>query len=247
MNIDNFSFKNSLGQELAARIYYKGRNNKRGVVFSHGLFSSKDGYKITKMAEYIVNAGYSLMTFDFTYSGESPGDIIDISVIQEVDDLCRAVETFRGMGIENIHLMGSSMGGVVSILAGSKEDMSPESVILIATPLKFDGLIPADIQDNKNEEDDIYISGIPVKKKFITELKSLDVASAVEKIDSPVLLIHGKLDEVVSYKDFEAIKGLVKSQCNSLLIEDGDHNLTEEKHLNIIKEKVVNWLGEFAL
>lgn len=247
MNIENFSFRNSLGQELAARIYYKDRNVKRGVVFSHGLFSSKDGYKITKMAEYIVNAGCTLMTFDFTYSGESPGDIYDISVIQEVDDLCRAVDTFRSMGIENIHLMGSSMGGVVSILAGSGGGLSPDSVILIATPLNFEGLIPADIPDNMDEESDIFISGIPVKKKFITELKSLDVASAVEKIDSPVLLIHGKLDAVVSYKDFEAIKSLVKSQCDSLLIEDGDHNLTEEKHLNIIKEKVVNWLGEFAL
>jgi len=247
MDIENFKFRNSHGQELPARLYYNDRNNKRGVLFSHGLFSSKDGYKITQMAEYIVNAGYTLMTFDFTYSGESPGDICDISVMQEVDDLLRAADVFGEKGIENVHLMGSSMGGVVSILAGSSEALSPESIMLIATPLKFDGLIPADISDKENEDDMVYISGVQVNKKFINELKSLDVASAVEKITCPVLLIHGKLDAVVSFKDFEKIKKLLTTGCDSLLIEDGDHNLTDEKHLNLIKEKVKNWLGKFVL
>ena len=247
MDIENFSFRNSRGQELSARMYFNDRNNKRGVLFSHGLFSSKDGYKITQMAEYIVNTGYTLMTFDFTFSGESPGDIYDISVMQEVDDLLRAAGVFGEKGIENVHLMGSSMGGVVSILAGSSDFLSPESIILIATPLMFDGLIPADISDNENEEGMVYISGVQVNKKFINELKSLDVASAVEKITCPVLLIHGKLDAVVRLKDFERIKKLLTSDCDSLLIEDGDHNLTDEKHLNLIKEKVKNWLGEFVL
>ena len=187
------------------------------------------------------------MTFDFTFSGESPGDIYDTSVMQEVDDLLRAAGVFGEKGIENVHLMGSSMGGVVSILAGSSDFLSPESIILIATPLMFDGLIPADISDNENEEGMVYISGVQVNKKFINELKSLDVASAVEKITCPVLLIHGKLDAVVRLKDFESIKKLLTSDCDYLLIEDGDHNLTDEKHLNLIKEKVKNWLGEFVL
>jgi dienelactone hydrolase len=164
MEIENFTFSNSRGQELAARIYYNDRSMRRGVLFSHGLFSSKDGYKITKMAEYIVNAGYTLMTFDFTYSGESPGDICDISVMQEVDDLCCAADVFRGMGIEALHLMGSSMGGAVSILAGSGENLSPESIILIATPVNFNGLIPADISDYENEDGMVYISGVQVNK-----------------------------------------------------------------------------------
>jgi fermentation-respiration switch protein FrsA (DUF1100 family) len=187
------------------------------------------------------------MTFDFTYSGESPGDIFDISVMQEADDLCRAADVFRGMGIEDLHLMGSSMGGAVSILAGSREGLSPESIILIATPVNFSGLIPADISDYENENGMVYISGVQVNKNFIAEVKSIDIAFSVEKIKCPVLLIHGKLDNVVSYKDFETIKRLVKSRCDSFIIEDGDHNLTDEKHLNLIKEKVTNWLGEFVL
>lgn len=247
MNIEDFLFNNSRGQKLAARLYYKDRNNKKGVIFSHGLFSSKDGYKITEMARNIVNAGFTLMTFDFTFSGESPGDIFDISVLQEVDDLNRAVNVFREKGIEKIHLMGSSMGGVVTVLSVSEYNLSPESVILIATPVNFDGLIPHDAALNENHKGTVNISGVNVRKNFITELKNLDVASALENITCPILAIHGKLDTVVSYKDFETIHNLLGPGCDSLLIEDGDHNLTAENHLKLIKEKVENWLGEFAL
>lgn len=247
MEIENFTFLNSEGLKLSARIYYKNRYNKKGVIFSHGLFSSKDGYKITNMADYIVNSGYTLMTFDFTYSGDSPVDISNISLMQEVDDLQRAIQVFRGKGVERIHLMGSSMGGVVSILAASKDSAIAQSLILIATPLNLTTLIPGGNIDSIQEEDIVVISGVQVKGKFITELKNIDLSSAVLNIKCPVLIIHGKLDSVVNINDFEEIKKLLKSDFDAILIEDGDHNLTEERHLNLIKEKVRNWLGRFIL
>lgn len=247
MEIENFTFLNSEGLNLAARIYYKDKYNKNGVIFSHGLFSSKDGYKITNMAEDIVNSGYNLMTFDFTYSGESPGDISDISLFQEVDDLKRAIQVFSAKGVERIHLMGSSMGGVVSILAAPKDSAIVQSIILIATPLNLSALIPEANVHSIQEEDIVVISGVPVKGKFITELRNLDLSSAVEKIKCPVLIIHGKLDSVVNINDFEEIKKLLRSDFDSILIEDGDHNLTEERHLNLIIEKVRNWLGKFII
>lgn len=247
MEIENFTFPNSIGHKLAARIYSKDKHNKNGVIFSHGLFSSKDGYKITRMAEDIVNSGYNLMTFDFTYSGESSGHISDISIIQEIDDLLCAIQVFKSKGIEQIHLMGSSMGGVVSILAAANNSAPIQSLILIATPLNLSTLIPKGNFSSIKDEDIINISGVPVKGKFISELGSLDLASAVAKIKCPVCIIHGKLDSVVSVTDFEEIKKLLKSSVDSILIEDGDHNLTEEHHLNLIKEKVTNWLGKFIL
>lgn len=244
MIIEDFSFSNSLGLDLASRLYYKDCIGKNGVIFSHGLFSSKDGYKITNMAEDIVNAGYTLMTFDFTFSGESPGNIADISILQEVDDLLKGIEAFRKKGIEKIHLMGSSMGGVVSILAASQGGVDYESLMLIATPVDLSGLIPEEVQIDCSS-DMVSISGVSVKKSFIDELKNLNVVSAAEKIKSPVLIIHGMLDNVVSIENFEELKRVLKVPVEPVLIEEGDHNLTEESHLIIIKEKVKNWLGKF--
>jgi len=243
---EEFSFTNSIGLDLPSRLYYRGEIGKRGVIFSHGLFSSKDGYKITRMAEDIVNAGYTLMTFDFTFSGESPGNIADISILQEVEDLMRGIEAFRKKGIEKIHLMGSSMGGVVSILAAAEGGFSYESLILIATPVDFSGLIPEGFQSNCSS-DMVAISGVNVKKSFIHELENLDIAAAAEKIGAPVLIIHGMLDNVVDIDNFEVLKRVLRVPFEPVLIEDGDHNLTGESHLSIIKDKVENWLGKFTV
>lgn len=246
MITDNFSFTNSQGLDLAARLYYKDKIGKKGVIFSHGLFSSKDGYKITNMAEDIVNTGITLMTFDFTFSGESPGNIADISILQEVDDLLKGIEAFRKKGIEKIHLMGSSMGGVVSILAASRNEFSFESLILIATPADLTGLIPEEAQVDCST-DMVSISGVRVKKSFIDELETLNVVSAAEKIKAPVLIIHGMLDNVVGVDNFDNLKKALKGPLEPVLIEDGDHNLTDDSHLAIIKERVKNWLGKFTV
>lgn len=246
MIIDEFAFTNSIGLDLPSRLYYREEIGKRGVIFSHGLFSSKDGYKITNMAEDIVNAGYTLMTFDFTFSGESPGDIADISILQEVDDLLRGVEVFKKKGIEKIHLMGSSMGGVVSILAASRGNTVFESLMLIATPVYLTGLIREGAVEEKGN-DMVSISGVDVKKSFIHELENLDIAAAAEKISAPVLIIHGMLDNIVSIENFEVLKGLLRGPSEAVLIADGDHNLTGESHLRIIGERINNWLGKFTV
>lgn len=246
MIIDEFAFTNSIGLDLPSRLYYREEIGKRGVIFSHGLFSSKDGYKITNMAEDIVNAGYTLMTFDFTFSGESPGDIADISILQEVDDLLRGVEVFKKKGIEKIHLMGSSMGGVVSILAASRGNTVFESLMLIATPVYLTGLIREGAVKDKGN-DMVSISGVDVKTSFIHELENLDIAAAAEKISAPVLIIHGMLDNIVSIENFEVLKGLLRGPSEAVLIADGDHNLTGESHLRIIRERINNWLGKFTV
>ena len=67
MIIENVQFTNDKNQKIAARIYYKEAITKTGVIFCHGLFSGKDGYKITRLAGDIVNAGYTLFTFDFSF------------------------------------------------------------------------------------------------------------------------------------------------------------------------------------
>ena len=52
MSVDNFKFINHRGLSLSGRIYSGNSNHKSGLIFSHGLFSSKDGYKNNKNSRY---------------------------------------------------------------------------------------------------------------------------------------------------------------------------------------------------
>lgn len=245
---EDFRFSNHRGIELAARIYRKNGNSKSGIIFSHGLFSSKDGYKITKMAEDIINTGFILMTFDFTFSGESPGNISEISILEEVEDLKCAIDYFRSMGIDKIHLMGSSMGAAVSILAAASGKFNIESMILIAAPLSFEKLVPG-IKTSEikslNPDGFTEISGIAVKNRFIKEIFEINIIDAVKRINIPSLLVHGKIDAVVDFSNLTVYMENCKSECISLVIEDGDHNLTRDSDIKMISEKVQAWLGKF--
>jgi len=249
MPVDNFSFQSASG-DLSARIYRKNNDYKNGIIFSHGLFSSKDGYKITRMAESIAETGFVLMTFDFRFTGENSGNISDISIMDEVEDLNYAIRFFKTRGVEKLHLMGSSMGAAVSILAASENIHKIESMILIATPLDFSGIFPGLDPGNLmnlNDDDIFDAMEIPLKNRFIKELFSTDMISAVKKIKSPTLLIHGRMDQVVNFSNLNAYIKNTTFPCSSLVIEDGDHNLTRDSDINSITEKVTWWLGKYKL
>ncbi len=250
MQIDNFKFLNSRGIELAGRIYRKNSGLKQGVIFSHGLFSSKDGYKITRMAESIVDSGYTLMTFDFTFSGESPGSISEISIFEEVEDLKSAIALFKSRGFEKIHLMGSSMGAAVTILAASTGMAGIESLILIATPLSFEKLIPEIRREDVemlNPDGYTSISGVRVNNRFIREIFQVSMIDAVRKINLPSLIIHGRNDEVVDFSNMDLYIQNSGGDCSPLVIDDGDHNLTRDSDIEIISERVKGWLGRFSI
>jgi pimeloyl-ACP methyl ester carboxylesterase len=250
MIIDEFRFKNSSGTELSARIYRKNNDFKSGIIFSHGLFSSKDGYKITRMAESIAESGFVLMTFDFRFSGQNSDRIQDILIMDEVEDLRNAIEYFKSLGVEKLHLMGSSLGAAVTIITASENIHKFESLILIATPIDFSGIFPGINRidmENFNDNDEFDAMGIPLKYRFIKELFSIDMMSAVQRIKCPALLIHGKMDQVV---DFSNLGTYIKNSsfpCSSFIIEDGDHNLTRDSDIKSIAEKVTWWLGKYSI
>jgi len=248
MLIENFKFPNSRGIELAGRIYRKSEEQTAGVIFSHGLFSSKDGYKIIRIADTIVNSDFALMTFDFTFSGESSGNITDISILEEVEDLKCAINFFKSKGITKIHLMGSSMGSAVAILAASQNLFEIESLILIATPLSFAKLIPEIKKDELELLDSngyTSITGVMVNNRFIKEIFGIDLVGAVKKVNIPSLLVHGKMDQIVDFSNVDLYMQNCNSECSSLIIDDGDHNLTRDSDIDIIKQKVKEWLGKF--
>lgn len=248
MKTENFTFRNVDEMELAARLYYNDSLNEKGVLFSHGLFSSKDGYKITRMAESIVSCGYTLMTFDFTFAGESPGNISDISVMNEVSDLMRAVKAFEKRGVKKIHLMGSSMGAAVSLLTASVSDAPFESMVLIATPLDLPGIIPGMTSERIDSLDPsgyTDFSGVKINNRFFREMRSIDMIKAVKGVKSPVLIFHGGKDEVVEFRNHELLKSNLNVSYSAFVIDDGDHNLTRDSDIEFMTGEIKKWLAGF--
>ncbi len=248
MIVENIHFHNNKNQRIAGRIYRGEIPSKEGVIFCHGLFSSKDAHKITWMAEYIINAGYTLQTFDFSFVGESEGHISELSILQEVEDLRSAINYFNDNWTSNVHLIGSSVGGVVSLLFSSENCASIKSLTLIATPVNLVDLMlkNTDVDELESLSDDgmTSIDGVPIKNSFIKEIRYIKIEEAVLQINFPTLIIHGRDDQVVDVSNAEFLDDNLKSEKKLILIEDGDHNLTRESDLNILKDNIIDWLNQ---
>lgn len=245
MNVNKLTFYNNKSQKIAAKIYQNSPISPAGVIFCHGLFSTKDGYKITHLAEYIVNAGFTLLTFDFSFVGESGGNISELSILQEVDDLNSAFFYFQKYGIENIHLIGSSMGGLVSLLFSSVMGDKVRSQTLIAAPVILYGLMhsmaDADI-DALPENGFTMVDGISINNKFFKEIKIIDIEKAIANTTVPTLVIHGGKDNVVPVNNAAMLIKNISCEKRIVLIEDGDHNLSREPDLEILRDNIVEWI-----
>lgn len=250
MRVQDASFNNNRGRRISARLY-RGGSTGTGMIFSHGLFANKDGYKITRLAESIVSAGADLLTFDFSYAGGSGGSISEISLLQEVEDLASAVQFFKGQGVKRIHLMGSSLGAAVTLLYAARQDEAVSSLILIATPVDIHRLLitSAGIQNPNDLPEDGYtpLEGVPIRNGFYREVASIDVPAAIQKISVPVLAIHGMCDAVVDPTNVGLLKEYLRRPIRTVFIAEGDHSLTRDSDIRLMAEEIAGWiLGRYA-
>lgn len=244
------SFVNDRGWLLQGRLYGP-TDAAAGLIFSHGLFSNKDGYKITRLAGPIAAAGYMLMAFDFSCAGEGARPIVELSIAQEVADLAAAVSFFRReTGLSRVHLMGSSMGGAVSLLQTARDSSAVASLITIAAPVDLRRLIVdgAGIVDPDAlpEGGSTSLEGIPINNAFFREAARIDVAAALGAITAPVLVIHGGCDEVVNASNARVIERTVAGPCTVRIIDDGDHALTRDSDIAVLRDVITDWLAVHA-
>ncbi|MBN2158143.1 MAG: alpha/beta hydrolase [Spirochaetes bacterium] len=247
ITVENIMIRNNRGMLLPGRIYSASAAGNTGVIFSHGLFSSKDGYKITRLAEHIASAGCPLMTFDFSFAGESGENISGLSILQETEDLAAAIDFFRSRGVRKFHLMGSSMGAAVTILCASRHHEDVLSLILIAAPVDLRRLIlsAAGIQgiEDLAPNGTTALDGIAIKNTFFREILSIDMIGAVRSIKAPVLAFHGELDRVVDPLNVALLEENLSVPLKKIIIGDGDHNLTRDSDIALFSHAILAWLN----
>jgi pimeloyl-ACP methyl ester carboxylesterase len=254
MNHENIRIKNNRGKSISGRLYRAGPADKRMVIFCHGLLSTQDGYKISRMRDDILNWGFALFTFDFSFSGESEDVFFNLSVEQEVLDLKYVFNYLASTGIDDLHIIGSSMGGTVSLIAASRDRLFQKksllkSLVTIASPIDLCGLVrkltgienPDALEVNGATE----IDGVAVNNRFYKEMCETDILQSINKIEVPLLSFHGDADETVDRANLDLIREHLTSPGKQVIIEGGDHSLSSSNHLNILKDHIREWLAGF--
>lgn len=104
------------------------------LILSHGGGQSQREWE--DVAAILADRGYLVFTYSFRGVSPSGGSGRDDSTIGI--DLTAAIETVRGMGVEQFVLMGSSLGGTASAKVGGAQGAA--ALILLAPPFQVSGV-----------------------------------------------------------------------------------------------------------
>lgn len=217
------------------------------IIFSHGYGYNRQKmpFDSLKLAKKLSEEGYNILMFDFRNSGESQKGMTTFGY-NEKNDLLSAVSFVSKMkNSKEVVLMGWSMGGATSILAGAEAD--EVTAVIADSPF-------ADLEEYSSESFSYWTGLPPIVAALITrtteffypELRTTEVKPylAARNFDNKGLfLIHGKEDGAIPYKQSQQIhNSLPKSQI--WLPKEGGHIRTYKYNEEQYEEKVIDFLKE---
>ncbi len=244
-------FSNSKGNKLCGILSNPTSSfNTPIIILCHGFTTSKDNNTNTKIEQIFNKKNIATLKFDFFGHGESEGDFENITISEAVDDILNAIKYLKQKGFSKIGLIGSSFGGISSIMAASKTD----DLFVLALKSPVSNYLERDLQEKTKEEIekwesdgfDFYVKSDGEKKKlnysFFEDYKNNDGYEASKKIKIPTLIVHGDKDESVPVEQSKKTANILEN-CKLEIIEDADHKYSKsddfEKMLNLISNFVV--------
>lgn len=228
-----------------AYVYTPG--NAPMVVFCGGYASDMQGTKATYFEEQCKKRGQAYLRLDYSGHGQSGGAFEDGTISSWKQDV---LDILAHVGQKPVLLIGSSMGGWVSLLIAKEQPDLVYALIGIAAAPDFTvELYENDFSDAERQEmqehglvrqandysDEPYI----FTKGLIEDGYNNLLLTTPLNIAAPVHLFQGKLDEDVPWKTAETIKNAIAGgHVDITLIEDGDHRLSRDQDLALIDEKI---------
>ena len=203
------------------------------VVACHGLHASKDSDKYLLLGDALPTAGLALARFDFRGCGESSGREDETTIatrIEDVEAVLALLESHPRLD-GRFGLLGSSLGGFVALFVASRRPGTP--VVTWNAPASLTELANDDLDESRN-------LGIP----FALEFMKGDYALAPAGVPRH-LCVHGDADDVVALDHGVALHERAGEPCDLLVIDGGDHRLTDMAHRTRAVTASRDWLRRF--
>jgi alpha/beta superfamily hydrolase len=227
------------------------------VCIFHGFTGNKmePHFVFVKLSRMLAKKGIASVRFDFSGSGESDGDFIDMTISKELEDakaILNYVKSLDFVDTNKIGIVGLSMGGAVgSMLAGDcKNDI--KSLCLWAPAgnmgeLVTSGRSEAEIKEIRKagfwDED-----GLLVGTDFLDDILSIDIFGKAAAYDKNVLLLHGTKDQSVPLAVSEKYLDIYETKAVLHIIEGSNHTFDSKEWENEVLDYTIGFLeGELKV
>ncbi|MBL0387615.1 alpha/beta fold hydrolase [Tumebacillus sp. ITR2] len=258
--LEGIVFENSRGQELVGVMHHgQGEGPHPCLIVCHGFAGTKVGgsRRFVEFGRYAAERNVSIFRFDFAGSGDSEGDLIDLTLDRELDDLeaaVRAISALPSVDSSRVGVVGHCMGAVTALRAASR---NPEIWRTIAwapftdlsdTMRRLIGEDAMSVLEEGDEADFLYQDQLfTAGPKILDYATDLDMVQEVSRITHPLLIIHGTEDATVPLSAVEELMTKIADTPGLKrldVIEGGHHSFPYHQQelfeltLNFVQEKI---------
>ena len=215
--------------------YVKSEGRAPTVVFLGGFRSDMTGTKAVALEVWARRTGRAFLRFDYLGHGQSSGRFEDGTIGRWLDDSLAAIDQLT---TGKLVLVGSSMGGWLSLLAGRARPERLAGLVLIAAAPDFTermllkGLSPEDRaaleRDGRLERPSQYSPEPSVFTwKLIEEGRNHLLLDSKLALPCAVRLLHGQSDPDVPWEySLQIATHLEAPEVVTTLVKGGDHRLS---------------------
>lgn len=246
-----FTFKNSSGHELSARIELPSNQQPAAcAVFAHCFTCSKDLSAVRNISRALTEEGIAVLRFDFTGLGQSGGDFADSNFSSNVEDLICAAEALKEEFEAPQLMIGHSLGGAAAVFAASQLKYI-RAVVTIGSPSD-----PEHVQHLFSESIDeihakdsalVNIGGrdFTIKKQFVQDLQDRDMAEVVKGLRKPILVMHSPQDLIVGIRNAAKIYEAAMHPKSFISLDGADHLLTNKADSTYVGTVIAGWADRY--
>jgi pimeloyl-ACP methyl ester carboxylesterase len=222
------------------------------VVFLPGFRSDMTGDKATALASFCADCGVGMLRFDYSGHGASTGDFLDGTIGAWAADALAAIDALT---TGKLILVGSSMGGWIALLSAiARPERVAAMVGIAAAPdftqrLMWEAMAPSE-RATLERDGVLYVPSqygdpTPITRALIQDGANHLVLTGRIPIHCPIRLLHGQADPDVPWELSLRIAEQVESaDTRVILVKDGDHRLSRQADLALLRQTVAALLDQ---
>lgn len=222
------------------------------ILFCPGYASDMTGTKALALEVWCKAEGRSMLRFDYAGHGASEGVFTENGIGDWAADAAFILDHVAST--EDVVLVGSSMGGWISLLLGAALKERLKLMVLIAPAPDFtETLMDRELTTAQRatlEQTGIiyqasdYGAPLPFSRTLIERSARHLVMKDKIQITCPVRILHGMKDEAVPWQlSLKLVENLVSTDVRLIYVKDGDHRLSAPEDLALLEQILSSFLG----